>query len=152
MTPPLDTRDLLDLVSRKSDCLGQLRKLCVRQQELVDSGDMTQLLTLLAAKQRLLNDLHALERELDPFRDDDPARRVWTSEAERMRCASLADQSVRLLQEILAGEKRCEEALQRRRDETAVQLATVQTAGMARGAYAAASTMPTSTLDLTSDT
>jgi hypothetical protein len=111
------------------------------------------LLGLLAVKQRSIGELHDLERQLDPFRGDDPAARVWNGEAERVRCASLADQAARLLTEVLDLERRCEESLRRRRDETAEQLAVVQAAGTARGAYAEAATAReyTSTLDLSSE-
>lgn len=148
-----DTRRLSDLVGAKHGCLLQLRELGRRQQELIESGDMTPLLTVLAEKQRSIGTLHELERQLDPFRAQDPTRRIWSGEAERLRCASLADQSARLMAEILEVEKRCEESLRRRRDETAEQLAVVQAAGTARGAYADAESgyAPTSTLDLTSE-
>lgn len=148
----LDTRRLLDLVRRKHDCLVEVCELGRQQHELVESGDMTRLLGLLAVKQRSLGELHELERELDPYRRQDPAQRVWSSDGERLKCASLADQSAQLLAEVLDNEKRCEEALRERRDETARQLAVVQTAGMARGAYAAVGAVSTSTLDLTSET
>ena len=69
------------------------------------------------------------------------------------RCASLTDQSARLLAEILDVEKRCEESLRKRRDESAAQLSVVQAAGAARGAYAEheSHSAAVSTLDLTSD-
>jgi hypothetical protein len=148
-----DTRRLADLVGAKHDCLLQLRDLGRRQQELIDAGDLTRLLSLLADKQRAIGELHDVERQLDPYRAEDPASRVWTGEAERVRCASLTDQSARLLAEILDGEKRCEESLRKRRDETAAQLSVVQAAGAARGAYAEHDTTRAgvSTLDLTSD-
>ena len=151
--PTTDTRRLLALVDGKHDCLVRLAESCRQQQELIESGDITQLLGVLATKQRTLGELQEFERELDPFRHDDPQRRVWSGDAERLRCASLAERSARLLSEILDGEKRCEEALRRRRDDAAEQLAAVQSAGATRGAYADSSAAPysVSTLDLTSD-
>jgi hypothetical protein len=148
-----ETRRLLDLVAGKHACLERLNEHGRKQHELIEVGDIAQLLGLLAVKQRTLDELHEYERNLDPYRNEDPARRVWSSDAERLRCSSLAEQSAQLLREILAGENRCEEALRRRRDEAAVQLWTVQSAGAARGAYADSSAAPfvESTLDLTSD-
>lgn len=148
-----DTARLSDLVGRKHACLLQLRDLGRRQQELIETGDTSSLLGLLAVKQRSIGELHDLERRLDPYRGDDPTQRVWSGEVERLRCASLVEQSARLLAEVLDVEKRCEEALRRRRDETAEQLAVVQAAGAARGAYAEAATVhgATSTLDLSSE-
>lgn len=146
-----DTLRLLELVTRKHDCLVQLRELGRTQAALIDSGDVNRLLGVLADKQRLLVDLHDLERFLDPYRHDDPERRTWAGEQERLRCARLADDADRLLAEVLTGEKRCEDALRRRRDETAVQLAAVQSAGAARDAYRSTTSYSTSTLDLNSD-
>jgi hypothetical protein len=148
-----DTRRLSDLIGAKHDCLLQLRELGRRQQDLIDAGDMTRLLSLLADKQRAIGELHDVERLLDPFRSQNPAARVWSGEAERIRCSSLADQSARLLAEVLDVEKRCEESLRRRRDDAAAQLSVVQAAGAARGAYADADSLPSGSavLDLTSD-
>lgn len=149
-----DTTRLADLVARKHACLMQLRELGRRQSDLIESGDMTQLLGLLAVKQRSIGALHELERQLDPYRAEEPSQRVWRLEAERVRCASLADQAARLLAEVLDLERRCEESLRRRRDEAAERLSVVQAAGAARGAYAesAADCVRASSLDLTSET
>lgn len=149
--PTPSTTLLIDLIGRKHDCLASLRDLGVRQRELIDAGDMTQLLGVLAEKQRTINQLQTLEQELNPFRHDDPERRVWSSEAERVRCASLADRSARLLAEILDGEKRSEDVLRRRRDDTAEQLAAAHMSSNARGAYAESHRYPTSSLDLSSE-
>jgi len=149
--PTLPTTLLIDLIGRKHDCLALLRDLGLRQRELIDAGDMTQLLGVLAEKQRTITQLQTLEQELNPFRNDDPDRRAWSSEAERVRCASLADRAARLLEEILEGEKRSEDVLRRRRDDTAEQLAAAHMSRNARGAYADAEHYPTSSLDLSSD-
>lgn len=150
MTPP-DTLLLVDLVSSKHACLERLGTLSRRQQELIDCGDVTALLALLAAKQRELEQLHEFERRLDPFRGQDPLERRWSSEAERLRCASLSDQSQRLLEEVMETERRCEEALRRRRDEAAQQLAVVHAAGTARNAYLDETAPAGSSLDLSDD-
>ena len=57
---------------------------------------MTDLLKLLAAKQTVLDQLQQVERQLDPFRDEDPEARVWRSPADaplpgtRRRCDAAA--------------------------------------------------------------
>ena len=53
----LATDVLAELVVKKHDLLVQLRDVGLRQIELIDGGDMTQLLKLLSSKQRLLNGL-----------------------------------------------------------------------------------------------
>lgn len=144
------TAQLIDLAGRKHECLRRLYELAQRQHALIDAGEMTALLNVLAEKQRVIGDLQLCEQGLDAFRADDPARRVWSSEAERLRCANLVERSAGLLEEVLACEKLCEETLRRRRDETAEQLTTVQTAGFARHAYAETPYDGPSMLDLSS--
>jgi hypothetical protein len=146
------TAVLAELVGRKHDCLVQLRALGVRKQEMIDVGAVgASLFGILAETQQLIEQLQQLERGLDPFRDEDPARRLWSSEAERVRCSGLTDRSARLLTEILERDGRCEETLRRRSDETAAQLAMVNSGVAARGAYAGDGGRFTSSFDVTSE-
>ena len=61
-----------------------------RQMEFVADGEMTQLLDVLAAKQRVLGNLQRVERGLDPFRGQDPETRVWRSTEARAECCRAA--------------------------------------------------------------
>ena len=81
------------------------------------------MLDVLAAKQRVLNDLQRVERALDPFRDQDPESRVWRNAEARADCARLLDECERLLQETVEQERQSEAALTVRRDEAACQVA-----------------------------
>jgi hypothetical protein len=134
MSPP-DTDRLADLVRAKRACLAQVRDLGHRQLELIQEGDMTRLLDLLAAKQRLIHQLQRLERALDPFRAEDPTARVWRDPRRRQQCAEDIRECEALLAEILSREKHSEAALVHRRDETATRLQGVHLATQARGAY-----------------
>ncbi len=129
------TDNLMRLVGTKHDLLVQLRNLGLQQLALIDAGDLTQLLRLLASKQRLLAALQAAERQLDPFRRDDPQQRTWRDAAGRGRCAEMADQCQSLLNEVLAGEKLSESRMRLRRDEAATRLQGVHQATQARFAY-----------------
>ena len=82
--------------------LQVLERLSRRQLELIDSGEITALVKLLASKQTVMNQLQSLEQKLTPFRDDDPDRRDWRSPAERAECQTRAEQSRLLLAEALA--------------------------------------------------
>ncbi|HEY5312807.1 MAG TPA: hypothetical protein VIK18_09815, partial [Pirellulales bacterium] len=57
----VETHLLAELLGRKHDCLAQLYELGGQQLALVESGDITQLLKVLAAKQRLLARLQEIE-------------------------------------------------------------------------------------------
>jgi len=146
------TAILADLLTRKHDCLAQLHALGVRKQEMIDVGAVgAALFGILGETQQLIEQLQQLERGLDPYRDDDPARRAWSSEAERLRCSGLAERSARLLAEVLERDARCEAVLRRRSDETAAQLAVVNAGVAARGAYGADVGRYASSLDVTSE-
>jgi hypothetical protein len=146
-----ETDNLAELIHRRHVCLGQLRDLGRRQLELIAAGELGHLLTLLAGKQRLLATLQATERELDPFRQQDPAVRRWRSLADREICARLAADCESLLAEIVAQERQSELEMSRRRDQTVACLEHVQSAGAARGAYAAQTSVLRTHLDLSSE-
>src|SRR5580704_13686312 len=146
----LDTHLLTELMSRKFDCLVQLYELGRQQFQLVDSGEVTQLLKLLSAKQVLITRLQEIEVELNPFRGQKPEDRLWASPAARTRCAELIERGQQLFREIMLQEKRSETRLIERRDDVAVRLRTAHTASQARGAYMSEPHRPHGHLDITS--
>lgn len=143
------TSQLTERMEQKLALLGQLRDLGLHQRALIGAGDMTQLLKLLAAKQRLLAALQSIERELDRFRGDDPERRVWASAEHRLHCANAAAKCEVLLREIVDQERQSESQMQRRREEAAAQLEGVRCAAEVHHAYLRAPVSVSSQLDLT---
>ena len=148
----LETDTLAELIRTKHACLLRLSDMGCKQAELIDAGNMTALLDLLARRQRLLVQLQQIERALSPFRNQDADNRHWRSDEDRRACAEQLRQCEALLGEIIAREKRNESTLKRRRDEVALQLQGVHAAEVARGAYTAAPRNGTNQLDLLSDT
>ena len=148
----METDLLADLIGRKRDCLVQLRDMGLRQFELVQEGSMTELLEVLAVKQRVLFALQKVERSLEPFRGQSPESRHWRSPEARVQTARRLDECEALLGEILKREKQSEQELIRRRDETAAQLQGVHAAGRARGAYLSPFDSAPAQLDLSSET
>ncbi|MGD9632082.1 MAG: hypothetical protein AB7G28_23330 [Pirellulales bacterium] len=128
---------LADLVRRKHDVLAQLCAMGRRQQEIVERGETTALLELLALKQKLIALLQQLERDLAPFQAEDPELRVWATAAARQQCAELAVECNRLLAEVVELERTSAERLTIRRNDVAAQLRQVHTASQARSAYQA---------------
>lgn len=135
--PTRSTNLLADLVHRKHAVLVELRDVGRRQRDVVDRGETTALLELLAAKQSMIALLQQVERDLAPFHDDDPDERVWLSSEERQRCAQEAADCSQLLAEIVDLERASAERLTERRNDVAAQLRQVHTAGQARSAYEA---------------
>jgi hypothetical protein len=150
--PALQTDVLADLIRNKGECLVQLRDMGRRQLELIDGGEMTALLDVLSAKQRVLAKLQQIERALDPFRGQDPEQRRWRTEEDRRRCTEQLQQCERLLAEIVSQEKCSEGALLRRRDEAAQRLQSANLAGQARQAYAPQPRNRAKQIDLLSNT
>jgi flagellar biosynthesis/type III secretory pathway chaperone len=137
-----DTDRLSELIAAKLQVAQLLVGLARRQLELAERGEMSPLLKLLAAKQTVLDQLQRLERQLDPYREQDPERRVWRSAADRQRCQEQMEQCGRVLHEAVALEKQGETAMVRRRQAAAEALAQVQSASDARTAYAAPESLP----------
>ena len=142
-----DTDLLLQIASLRLGRLEQLHALGRRQVELIDQGDMTQLIQVLSAKHNVLAELQQIERRLDPFRGQDPKTREWRSTELRERCAVVVSKSDRLLREILEQEKLAETQLELHRDEAARRLKLAHVAGQARTAYAEPEHRP-ATIDL----
>jgi hypothetical protein len=153
MTPTnaLETSLLAELIARKRDCLLQLRDLGPRQLALVREGSMTTLLDVLSAKQRLLWELQKLERQIDPFRGQDPADRRWPTPEARQQTAGRLAECEALLAQIVRQDQQSEEELIRRRQQTAIQLRGVHAAHRARGAYLAPACDAAGRLDLLSE-
>lgn len=129
------TTRLAELIAKRRRCLEQLVALGQRQADLIALGNMADLMRLLAAKQQLIVALQSLEKELAPYHDDDPDERRWASPEERARCAADADRCRQLIHEVMTLEQSGERQLTVRRDEAAVQLRSVQSAGRIREAY-----------------
>ncbi len=100
----LPTDILMQLVRARYTCLVQLRDLGRRQLELIDQGNVSGLLDVLAVKQKPLHDIQRIEKALDPYRGQDPERRQWRSADDRAACARLVEQCDALLAEIVAHE------------------------------------------------
>ncbi len=147
----VQTELLSDLIRRKHRCLEHLRAMGEKQIELVRSGSMTELLDLLVAKQQVLLQLQRIERELDPFRGENPESRSWRTPEERARCAAVLADCEALLSGIVAREKQSEEELTRRRDEAAARLRETRTAVEARASYLASPQSRPGRLDLASE-
>jgi hypothetical protein len=130
-----DTDLLLELAGRRRSCLEQLHALGGLQLELIETSDTSRLLNVLAAKENVLEELRQVERRLDPFRPQQPEERQWRAPDLRERCAEIFAASERLFRDILEQERRGEERLRQRRDETAARLQGAQLASQARGAY-----------------
>jgi hypothetical protein len=147
----MTTQILTSLLESKHECLTQLRDLGVRQLERIEEGDMSTLMKVLSAKQRLLTDLHQIERQLDPFRNQSPESRLWRTPSDRQHCAQLTTHCQLLFSEIVAQEREAESRLIVRRDDAEQSLRGLHVAAGAHGAYLQETTEFTSSIDLSTE-
>ena len=147
----METELLASLIDNKYEVLSALRQLARAQVNVVRDGDMTRLMKLLATKQDLLNQLQHVERQIDPFRNQDPESRHWRSPQRRQQVRDMTTRCESLLNEVMLVEKHCEGELAVRRDAAATRLQGIHSVTQATDAYL--SMGPTfSQLDLSSET
>lgn len=131
----METEILSSLIDKKYEVLSLLRQLARAQIKIVQSGDITRLMKLLATKQNVLNQLQNLERQLDPFRSQDPDSRQWASSECRQKTRDMSTRCESLLSEIMLVEKQCEGELVVRRDAAATRLQGLHSLTQATDAY-----------------
>jgi hypothetical protein len=134
-SPTSHTERLAALITSKQQVLEILVQLSRQQVALIAAGDMTTLLKLLAGKQTVMNHLQIIERELAPFRDDDPDQRIWESPSHRAACQTRADQCNGLLAQAMDLERQAESTMHERRNSTAAALSALQAGANAKAAY-----------------
>ncbi len=98
----LTTARLTELAECKLHLLRQLRELSIDQNQLVASHRVDELVGLLSRKGELIDRLRTVQEQLKPFQAQEPEKRSWPSEADRVRCRSLFANSEKLLAELLA--------------------------------------------------
>lgn len=126
---------LAELVAQRHTCLVQLYKLGLKQQEFINTGEISSLMRLLSAKNQLLTALQAIEHRMAPYHEQDPDERVWSSPILRENCARLATECRQLLDRVMSLERENEREITLRRDRLATQLQVAQSADTARRAY-----------------
>ncbi|HEV7282503.1 MAG TPA: hypothetical protein VGN57_20030 [Pirellulaceae bacterium] len=127
---------LADLMTQRLGTLDELVKLARRQRELAQEGSLVGVVEALNAKQPLVDQLLAIERALDAYRDDDPEARVWRSDELRSRTRRMGELSQPLLAETLTIENECERLLTVLKEDVGTQLGASQGVDLARRGYA----------------
>jgi hypothetical protein len=130
----MSTAKLAALIDSRLAVLTQLLALSRQQARVIDAEDLSALLTVLAGKQQLVNQLQLLDRQLAPYQQQAPESRQWASTAERTRCQQQAAKCEAALLEIISAEQQAEHQMTQRRDAVAQRLAAInQTSHAARG-------------------
>lgn len=149
----LDGDRLATLVDAQLEVLLQLQQMGRQQQEMIVQGRVSELLSLLAQKQQLLQRLTEVQQTLRPARQQPPEDRRWSSPQRREDCRRVSARCDALLAEILEAEAASEASLSDSRDALAVRLQQSTGALHAARAYHGSqndAARPVSRLDLSS--
>lgn len=131
-----ETDQLVQLIDQKQEVLTQLHTLSKYQLRLAGHDEhVNDLMRVLAAKQTLIERLTRIDRQMDPFRQQNPETRLWRSASERQRCSQTARQCEILLTELKQMEQQSTDAVATHRDEIARMLRETHTANDSVNAY-----------------
>jgi len=118
MSSTASTERLTTLIAERHRTLSRLRNVSAKQFQVLQRQSLNELHGLLAAKQTLIEDLVRLDQEIDPFRDEDPERRVWANPEQREACRQLVAECARWLAEVKELEAGAERLARQQLDET----------------------------------
>src|SRR5262249_26483017 len=130
--------ELIRLLSEQRACYRKLRSLSERQQLVVADDDpsaATNLLSILSARQRVVDELTALNAKLSPFRRD------WTHVYDaldpetRANVKDILEESNALLSSVITADRQDSEKLDARREAAPAALSSSQVSGLASDAY-----------------
>jgi hypothetical protein len=110
--------DLLDVLQRRREYCRAMLELSRQQSDLIMLGNFTELLQLIAQKQRVLEHLAELGREFGGIVDFWKSVRDQLATDLRTQCQSAIDEAEALLAESMTLEKQGTAVLSQRRDET----------------------------------
>ena len=131
-----ETDQLVQLIDQKHEVLSQLLTLSQYQLRLAGHDDhISDLMRVLGAKQTLIERLTRIDRQLDPFRQQDPESRVWRSASERTICSQKAAKCETILNELKTLEQKSTEVVTSHRDEITRMLRETKTSSDSTVAY-----------------
>ncbi len=113
---------LIKILEKRADAFDRIYVTSLRQGELAHGNDMPGLLEVLAAKQRMLDDLERIERELDPYRDTPPEKRRWATDEERRYADRLIRRCEIRLRAIIDQDRESERILAEKRSDIQKEL------------------------------
>ncbi len=149
METTTDTQQLNALIERQCNILSALRVLALQQVECLGAEDGEMLLSMIARKQPLIEELLQIQTQLLPYRDQDPDQRTWQDDSTRECCKAMQARCEQLHQEIVRLESMALGELEMNRNAVAAQLQDCRDATLASSAYSADTVLSESSLDLT---
>ena len=128
--------ELIHLLSQQRLLYCQLRELAQKQSSLVDGSDPEMLLRILGDRQRLLDRLTDIDRQLQPVRQDWQQISATLPEAQRVQAAELIANVQDILGEIIARDQRDTQALSAHQQQVAQDIRSASAGKRVNQAYA----------------
>lgn len=141
---------LVELLARHWTSLEQIRALSEKQDPLIEAGQISELLKVLAEKSRRISELQEAHTELAPaLADADLVR--WNSPEQRAEVQAFWGQCQNVWKQLLERDAKSQERLRVLCDQTVEQLKMTRTASQAHSAYAGNHLSHARRLDLSSE-
>ncbi len=134
-TTEADAEALISLLRRQVDIYTRLEQLSGRQRGLIAADDQQQLLVLLAERQKLVDELGALNQSLVPLQEYWRANRQTVAPSLRTEVDQLVGRAGELLQRILGADEQDARILSARKAQTAKQVTALAQGRQAFEAY-----------------
>src|SRR5690606_12661605 len=134
---PAQGEQAVELLERQLAVYQELEELSRRQIDLIEADDTDGLLSLLAARELVLERLTAISAELAPLKADWPQLTEGLSESARQRCRNAIDEIAQVAETLAQRDAHDRAALERRRADVAAELAGLSTGRGAVSAYGA---------------
>ncbi len=117
--------ELINIIGRQRDVYQQLHALGDEQSRLVADGDAEKLLTLLAKRQQLIDQLESIGSQLGPFRKEWPT--TWSKlDVEQQACVSaIISEIQKLIEQIMEQDERDRMSLSVRSKQMAMEMGKV---------------------------
>ena len=136
-TKEADAQKLISLLRRQVSIYTRLEQFSVRQRDLIVAEDQQQLLALLAERQKLVDELRALNQCLVPLQEYWRANRETVAPSLRTEADQLVGCAGEILQRILGADEQDARILSARKAQTANQVTALAQSRQAFDAYGA---------------
>lgn len=146
----LSTEHLRSLLEQRLQALEGLLQIALHQSTCLDNENAEQLLSIVARKQPLIDQLLQVQADIQPHLAIDSELRTWSDPNDRAYCQRLATTGNEAHQSLIQIESQLLEHMQANRDAIAAQLQNGRDASLAASAYADAQVNQSSVLDFTS--
>lgn len=130
-----NSAEVIQLLSKQRELYNKLKTLAYMQRELVEKSNPELLLKVLGSRQKIINQLVAVDSKLKPIRERWKAIAENFDEKERLEVNRLVDDVKVILEDIMSRDRQDAETLTAKKDLMATELKKVRTCKQMNNAY-----------------